>query len=224
MKIKDIPQAERPREKLLHWGAESLSDSELLAILLRTGRRGKSALQLAQELLTHFGGLRRLLSADQAAFCEISGIGVNKYLQCKAAQELSRRSTQAQLREYDVLKRTQVTKQYLASSLGHHQQEVFACLFLDTQLRLLHFEKLFFGTIDYTTVHPRIIVKKALQYNAAAVILAHNHPSGKSEPSPADIEITETLDEALALVDIRLVDHIIVGEKEPFSFVENGFW
>lgn len=224
MNIKDLPEQERPREKLLQWGAESLSDSELLAIILRTGCPGKSAISLAHDLLNHFGDLRRLMSSDRETFCQLPGIGINKYLLCKAAKEISRRCTQAILREYDVLKRTQQTKQFIATSLEHHQQEVFACLFLDTQLRLIHFEKLFFGTIDYASVHPRIIVKKALQYNAAAVILAHNHPSGLSEPSNDDIEITEIVSDALDLVDIRLVDHIIVGENEPFSLVEQGFW
>lgn len=224
MKIKDMPEQDRPRERLLIWGAESLSDSELLAIILRTGNRGRSALLLAQDLLDHFGDLRRLMNSDRESFCQIPGIGLSKYLQCKAAKEISRRCTQSVLREYDVLKRTQQTKQYISSSLEHHTQEVFACLFLDTQLRLIHFEKLFFGTIDYASVHPRVIVTKALQYNAAAVILAHNHPSGIAEPSEADIDITELVADALELIDVRLVDHIIVGENEPFSFVEQGFW
>ena len=144
MTIKNLPDLARPREKLLMWGAESLSDTELLAVILRTGCRGKTALGLAQELLDYFGDLREVVNAEQDSFCQITGAGVNKFLACKAAKEISRRCTQTLLKEYDVFKRAQQTKQFISMSLEHHHQEVFACLFLDSALRLIHFEKLFF--------------------------------------------------------------------------------
>lgn len=222
MPITDWPMNERPREKLLTRGASTLSDAELLAIFLRTGCAGKSAVDLARELLQTFGGLRPLMEASQANFCKGLGLGNAKFAQLQAVLEMSRRHLSASLSAGDALTSPDLVRQYLISQLRHLQQEVFAVLFLDNQNRLLRYEALFYGTIDSASVYPREVVKKALGYNAAAVILAHNHPSGVSEPSQADRHITKRLQQALELVGVRVLDHMIVGEGEVSSFAERG--
>jgi DNA repair protein RadC len=211
---------ERPREKLLAKGPGALSDAELLAILLRIGRKGQTAVDLARELLSTFGGLKNLLEADQKTLCAHKGIGLAKYAQLQAPLEIIRRQLHKTLQHKDVLTNSQTTKYYLTSHLQHHKREVFACLFLDNRNQVICYEELFYGTINNSTVHPREVVKKALACNAAAVILAHNHPSGISEPSPEDKNITKLLAQALALVEIKVLDHIIVGDGCAVSLLE----
>ena len=213
---------ERPREKLLLQGASSLSDAELLAIFLRVGVKGKTAVDLAQDLLTQFGSLRALLSADKQTFCAGHGLGDAKYAQLQAVLEMARRHFKEVLQRGDVLTSPQITKAYLCAQLGGYQQEVFACLFLDNQHRVIILEELFTGTINSASVYPREVLKKALFHNAAAVIFAHNHPSGISEPSQADKQITDKLKHALGLIDIRVLDHFIIGDGLPYSFAEHG--
>lgn len=222
MSIKDWPADERPREKLLARGAGALSDAELLAIFLRTGIPGKSAVALARELLSGFGGLRPLLEAELATFCTGAGLGPAKYVQLQAVMEMARRVLEATLARGDALTSAAHTRTYLTAKLRHHPHEVFACLFLDSRHRVIAFEELFFGTIDSTSVHPRQIVRRALHHNAAALILAHNHPSGVAEPSRADEHITQRLREALALIDVRVLDHFVIGDGEAVSFAERG--
>ncbi|HLP30524.1 MAG TPA: DNA repair protein RadC [Geothrix sp.] len=222
MAITDWPLEERPREKLLARGPHALSDAELLAIFLRTGVRGKTAVDLARELLTAFGGLRPLLEADPRRFCAAHGLGQAKYVQLQATLELARRHLLATLERGDVLGSPEATRRYLALRLRDRPQEVFAVLFLDNRHRVIAFEELFHGTIDGASVHPREVVRQAMGHNAAAVILAHNHPSGVAEPSRADESITRRLREALALVDIRVLDHVIVGDGQAVSLAERG--
>lgn len=222
MAITDWPKAERPRERLLTSGPAALSEAELLAIFLRTGVKGKSALDLARQLLDEFGGLRSLLEADRKSFCRLPGLGDAKYAQLQAALELCRRYLAASLGRTDVLKSPEDTRTYLSIQLRGHPHEVFACLFLDNRHRVVSFEELFRGTIDGATVHPREVVKRALANNAAAVIFAHNHPSGVAEPSRADGLLTQRLKEALALVDVRVLDHFVIGDGEPVSLAERG--
>lgn len=222
MSIRDWPDAERPREKLLQRGASALSDAELLAIFLRIGIPGRSAVDLARDLLQRFGGLRQLLEANEKDFCETPGLGPAKYVQLQAVLELGRRYLETTLQRGDALQSVADTRRYLTAKLRHEPHEVFACLFLDNRHRVLAFEELFHGTIDGASVHPRQIVKRALYHNAAALILAHNHPSGVAEPSRADEQITLRLKEALALVDVRVLDHFIIGDGEVISFAERG--
>ncbi|MCU7878184.1 MAG: DNA repair protein RadC [Candidatus Thiodiazotropha sp. (ex Lucinoma borealis)] len=222
MPITDWPIDERPREKLLQRGAHSLSDAELLAIFLRTGVTGQTAVDLARSLLGEFGGLRQLLAANQQQFCQARGLGQAKFAQLQAVLEMSRRYLREQLRKSDSLTNPQQTRNYLQAKLRHYPYEVFSCLFLDNRHRIICYEELFRGTIDGASVHPREVVKRALEHNAAALILAHNHPSGIAEPSRADQQITKRLKEALALVDIRVLDHIVIGEGEPVSLAERG--
>lgn len=222
MAITDWPADERPREKLLSRGPAGLSDAELLAIFLRTGVAGKTAVDLARELLEHYGGLRPLLEADQRAFCAGRGLGMAKYAQLQAVLEMGRRHLQETLARGDALHSPAETRQYLSTRLRHHRQEVFAALFLDNRHRVIRFEELFFGTINGASVHPREVVRRSLAHNAAALILAHNHPSGVAEPSQADLQLTRRLGEALALVDVRVLDHIIVGDGETVSLAERG--
>ncbi|WP_426415577.1 RadC family protein [Aestuariirhabdus sp. LZHN29] len=222
MAITDWPVSERPREKLLAQGAGSLSDAELLAIFLRTGIPGCTAVDLARELLTRFGGLRALLEADQRQFCAGQGLGPAKFTQLQAVLEMARRHLASELERGEALTSSQSTRRYLSARLRHHQREVFACLFLDSQHRILGFEELFMGTIDAAAIYPREVVKRCLASNAAAVILAHNHPSGVAEPSGADLQITQRLVEALALVDVRVLDHMVVGDTTVTSFAERG--
>ena len=223
MPITDWPSQERPREKLLARGAGALSDAELLAIFLRTGIPGHTAVDLARNLLQEFGGLRQLLGADQDHFCQGRGLGVAKYAQLQAVVEMSRRYLQQQLQASDALTSPDATRRYLQAQLRHYPHEVFSCLFLDNRHRVIAFEELFRGTIDGASVHPREVVKRSLAHNAAALILAHNHPSGVAEPSQADRQITAHLKQALSLVDIRVLDHIIIGEGDPVSLAERGW-
>ncbi|HHJ13696.1 MAG TPA: JAB domain-containing protein [Gammaproteobacteria bacterium] len=222
MSIRHWPAGERPREKLLRQGARALSDAELLAIFLRTGTPGCSAVDLARHLIQEHGSLRALLGAGQARFCATHGLGEAKYAQLQAALELAQRHLGESLTRGDTLSSPQATRRYLEARLRDYPYEVFACLFLDARHRLIACEELFRGTIDGASVHPREVLRQALAHNAAAVILAHNHPSGVTEPSEADRHITRRLREALGLVDIRVLDHIVVGHGECCSFVERG--
>ncbi|PWV64520.1 RadC family protein [Plasticicumulans acidivorans] len=222
MSIRDWPESERPREKLLERGPHALSDAELLAIFLRTGLPGRSAVDLARDLLSEFGGLRPLLEADLARFSRGPGLGTAKYVQLQAVMELARRHMEAELCRGETFSSVSATRRYLSARLRHQPHEVFAVLFLDTRHRMIAYEELFFGTIDGTSVHPRQVVKRALHHNAAAVILAHNHPSGVAEPSLADETITQRLRDALALVDVRVLDHCIIGDTQVTSFAERG--
>jgi len=222
MSIKDWPAEERPREKLLAKGAGTLTDAELLAIFLRTGIAGKTAVDLARELLDEFGSLQALLEADQTGFCQGKGLGSAKYTQLQAVLEMAKRHYVEVLQRGDVLTSPEATRAYLSAQLRGYSYEVFACLFLDNQHRVIIFEELFRGTIDSASVYPREVVKKALLHNAAAVIFAHNHPSGANEPSQSDKQITEKLKQSLSLFDIRVLDHFIIGDGEPYSFAEHG--
>ncbi|WP_191490169.1 RadC family protein [Pseudomonas sp. FEN] len=223
MSIRDWPAAERPREKLLEQGAASLSDAELLAIFLRTGVSGKSAVDLARHLLSRFGSLRGLLESDQQAFGRQLGLGPAKFAQLQAVLEMARRHLAERLRRDSALESPRAVRDYLKAMLRHEPHEVFACLFLDSKHRVLAFEPLFHGSIDSTSVYPRQVVKRALAHNAAALILCHNHPSGIAEPSQADHVLTKRLKTALEFVDVRVLDHFIVGEGEPLSMMERGW-
>ena len=222
MAITDWPLAERPREKLLNQGAAALSDAELLAIFLRTGIPGRSAVDLARDLLSGFGSLRALLQADLKLFCGHAGLGPAKFAQLQAVMEMGRRHLYEEMQRGDALTSPGSVRRYLKSQLLGLPHEVFACLFLDNQHRVIAFEELFRGTLDSASVYPREVVKRALAHNAAALILTHNHPSGVSEPSQADVMLTRRLKESLALVDIRVLDHLVVGDGEPVSFAERG--
>ncbi len=222
MAIKDWPASERPRERLLTSGAGDLSDAELLAIFLRTGTRGQSAVDLARDLLRRFGSLRRLLKASRSEFCSAPGLGDAKFAQLQAALEMGRRHLDEPLRRGNPISNPADTERFLRSRLRDHPYEVFAVVFLDTRHRVLAFEELFRGTIDSASVHPREIVRRALHHNAAAVILSHNHPSGIAEPSDADRRVTERLRDALALVDVRVLDHLVVGDGSCCSLAERG--
>jgi DNA repair protein RadC len=222
MAIRDWPRDERPREKLLEKGAAALSDAELLAILLRTGTRGSSALDLARDVLKSFRGLRKFIAADRRRFCAVPGLGVARFAELQAAVEISRRQLTESLRAGPSLASPRATCDFLSAKLRDLEHEVFCCLYLDKRHRLIEYEELFRGTIDGASVHPREIVKLALQRNSAAVIVAHNHPSGIAEPSQADELITQRVKEALGLVDIRLLDHIIIGDGMIVSLAERG--
>ena len=223
MSIREWPDAERPREKLLARGAAALSDAELLAIFLRTGVKGRSAVDLARDLLREYGNLRRLFDADQKTFCATLGLGAAKYAQLQAVLEMARRYLEENLQRSDAISSVADTRRYLTAQLRHEPHEVFACLFLDNRHRVLAFEPLFYGTIDGASVHPRQVVRRALYHNAAALILAHNHPSGVAEPSQADRQVTQRLQAALELIDVRVLDHMIVGDDEVTSFAERGW-
>jgi len=219
MAISDWPEGERPRERLLQQGADSLSDAELLAIFLRTGVKGKSAVDLARDLLKQFGGLRQLLSADLKTFSQAKGLGQAKFAQLQACLEMSRRFLRESIERDGPLTSPDEAKHFLLMKMRDYSKEVFACLYLDTKNKVIEFEELFAGSLHGAEVHPREVVKQALKYNANAIILAHNHPSGDSKPSQADIEITKTLTEALSLIDIKVLDHLIIGD-EVASLVE----
>ena len=221
MAITDWPEENRPREKLLARGSAVLSDAELLAIFLRTGVRGKSAVDLAAELISAFGNLRNMLKADQKTFCKHLGLGSAKYAQLQAVLEMARRYLGESLQRGEPLTSPQITRQFLSQKLRDYSHEVFAVLFLDQRHRVICFEELFRGTIDGASVYPREVVKQSLLHNAAAVIFAHNHPSGVAEPSQADQSITRRLQDALALIDVRVLDHFVVGD-EVVSFAERG--
>lgn len=222
MPITDWPEAERPREKLLDLGPGALSDAELLAIFLRTGVAGQTAVELARTLIGQYGGLRALFQADAKHFCATRGLGKAKYAQLQAALELTRRHLWERLSHSDTLSNPADTERYLSARLRDYPYEVFACLFLDSRHRIINCEELFRGTIDGASVHPREVVRRALQHNAAAVIFAHNHPSGIAEPSEADQRLTRRLSEALALIDVRVLDHFVIGDRAAVSFAQRG--
>ncbi len=222
MPLKDLPPDARPREKLLARGPEALSDAELLALLLRTGLAGKGVLQLAQELLDSFGGLSGLLHATADDLKRIKGLGPAKRAELVAVLELARRALAEQLRERAALDTPQAVKDYLQLHLAHKKHESFAVLFLDNQHKLLALEELFRGTLAQTSVYPREVVLRALHHHAAAVVLAHNHPSGTVQPSRADEALTQALKAALALVDVRVLDHVIVAPGLALSMAEKG--
>lgn len=222
MSIKDWPDQERPREKLLKQGASALSDAELLAIFLRTGVQGDSAVDLARQMITQHGSLRGVLGASVDEFCRLRGLGTTKYAQLQAALEVGRRYLAEQMGRGEILDSPQATRDFLNLKLRHLSHEVFACLFLDNQHQVLEYEEMFRGTLDGASVYPREIVKRALALDAKALIFAHNHPSGIAEPSTADQALTRRLQEALDLVEIRVLDHFIIGEGQPFSFAERG--
>jgi len=222
MAIRAWPEGERPRDKLLRDGPAALSEAELLAVVLRSGVRGKSAVALARELLVRFGSLRGLLSADRRQLCAVSGLGPGKFAQLQAGLELSRRHLAEGLHREGPLSSPGEVREYLAARLRDRPYEVFCCLYLDNRNRLITIEELFRGTIDGASVHPREVVRQAMTHNAAAVIFAHNHPSGVAEPSQADEAITQRLKSALALVDIRVLDHLVIGDGRTVSFAERG--
>jgi DNA repair protein RadC len=222
MGIADWPVDERPREKLIARGAESLSDAELVAILFRTGVRGRTAIDLARDALKQCGSLSALLTADRGLFQLISGLGDAKYAQVQAVLEMSRRALRETLDRGPALSSPQAVRDYLRLKLQGRAHEVFAAVFLDAQNRVLEVEELFRGTLTQTSVFPREIVKRALHYNAAAVIFAHNHPSGVAEPSRADEALTQTLKHTLALVDVKVLDHFVVGGDSAMSLAERG--
>ena len=222
MGIMDWPATERPREKLLRQGARSLSDAELLAILLRTGSAGKHVLDLARDTLSGLGGVSGLVSCSEKQFCEQPGLGVAGFTQIQASIELARRHAFESLERGDALSSPARVRRYLSLQLSGNQHEIFAALFLDNRHRVIVFEQLFRGTIDGAAVYPREVLKRCLAANAAAVIFAHNHPSGVAEPSDADISITRKLCDALALIDVRVLDHLIIGQGTQTSMAERG--
>ena len=221
MTIKNWPNEEKPREKLLSHGAENLSDAELLTILINSGTAGMSAIDLARKLLKDFGSLRAVAEANQKDLCRSKGIGAVCYTRLQAALEITRRMLLESMKKKDTVASPGRARKYLTLKMRNYPYEVFACLFLDNQHRVIAFEELFRGTIDGASVHPREVVKRTLHHNAAAVILVHNHPSGSSEPSHADRNITKELKSALALIDVRILDHFVVGEKIT-SFTESN--
>ncbi len=222
MAITDWPADERPREKLLAKGAESLSDAELLAIFLRVGVAGKSAVDLARDLLTEFGSLNDIFNASHAALTAVHGMGDSKYVQMQAIFEMARRALREEMQQRDALTSPQAVRDYLCLRLGGLSREVFVVLFLDAQHRVLEQEELFAGTLTQTSVYPREVVRRALHHNAAAVILAHNHPSGVAEPSRADEQLTSALRQVLDLVDVRVLDHFVIAGNVAVSFAERG--
>lgn len=222
MAIKDWPEGERPRERLLAHGARALSDAELLAVFLRTGSAGCSAIDVGRAALAHFGGLNALLAATPDRFARVPGLGPAKFAQVQAVAEIARRALEEDVRRDTLLNAPDKVRQYLRFWIGHLPHEVFVALFLDAQNRLLTAEELFRGTLTQTSVYPREIVKQALRHNAAALIFAHNHPSGVAEPSRADELLTTGLRQALALVDVRVLDHVVVAGNTTVSFAERG--
>ncbi len=220
--IKDWPETERPREKLISQGACSLSDAELLAIFLRTGLPGKTAIEVARDGLMSAGGLRSLLNLSSRELCEIKGIGTAKYAQFQAALELGRRYLMEKMDKGDAITNPQASRDYLTLQLRDKPYESFFAMFLDSKHRVIHHQELFRGTIDSASVPVREVVKEALRHNAAALIVAHNHPSGVAEPSSADRVLTETLKLALDMVGVKLLDHFVVGDSEVVSFAEMG--
>ncbi|MBI3283945.1 MAG: DNA repair protein RadC [Burkholderiales bacterium] len=222
MAINEWPEDQRPRERLIKFGAPALSDAELLAVFLRTGVTGKSAVDLGRDMLSHFGSLAGLFSASMKDFSLLHGLGNAKYAQLQAVLELAKRSISEELQSTAALSSPQAVKNYLQLLIGSKSYESFTVLFLDVKNRLLTTEELFRGTLSQASVYPREVVKSALLHNAAGIILAHNHPSGSSDPSNADITLTQTLKQALALVDIRVLDHFIVANPHVYSFAEHG--
>jgi DNA repair protein RadC len=222
MSLKDLPQEARPREKLLARGPGALSDAELLALLLRTGTAGKSVLHLAQELSDQFGGIAGLLNAPSQDLLAIKGLGPAKQAELQAVLELARRALAQTLRERTALDSPQAVKDYVQLHIGRRAHEVFAVLFLDAQHKLIALEEMFRGTLSQTSVYPREVVVRALHHHASAVVLAHNHPSGSVQASRADELLTQSLKGALALVDVRVLDHVIVSPGQSLSMAEQG--
>lgn len=222
MGIKDWPARERPREKLIADGVQSLSNAELLAVFLRTGVRGKSAVQLARDTVEHFGSLKNLFGASLASFSAVHGMGSAKFAQLQAVLELARRAMVEELQAGQVFNSPNAVKDYLRLCLGQLTHEAFHVLFLDVKNRLICSQQMFRGTLTHTSVYPREVVKQALLHNAASIMLAHNHPSGSPDPSEADLLLTRTLAQALSLVDIRVLDHFVVAGRQVHSFAEHG--
>jgi len=222
MAISDWPEDQRPRERLIRQGAHHLSDAELLAVFLRVGVAGKSAVDLGRDMLGHFGSLGRLFAATLADFSRMNGLGPAKYAQLQAVMELARRAIAEEIRAGEVLGSPQAVRQYLQLLLARRAYESFLVLFVDVKNRLIASEELFRGTLTQTSVYPREVVKTALGHNAASVILAHNHPSGTPEPSAADFALTQSLKQALSLVDVRVLDHFVVAGRQVYSFAEHG--
>lgn len=223
MKLIQWPEKLRPREKLLHRGADSLSDAELLAIFLGTGTKGIDVVDLSGILLRKFGSLYGLLSADKTVFLKTNGLGQAKYAQLQAVLEMAKRYYSEVLEAQPVFDHVLTTRTFLMSQLRDEPNEVFAVILLDSQHRLITFKKVFYGTIDSAIVHPRVLVKLALEKNASAIILAHNHPSGIAEPSLADKSITTRIISALALIDVKVLDHVVIGAGASVSFAERGW-
>ncbi|MHC0462427.1 RadC family protein [Kosakonia cowanii] len=221
MAIVLIPQ--KPREKMMQLGVESLTDVELLALFLRTGTCGKSVLTVAREMLNHFSSLHSLLCADYDEFRFISGIGVAKYAQLRGIGELARRSYNARIAEESSLLSPEMVREFLQSQLANEEREVFMVILLDNRNRIIKHARLFSGTINHVEVHPREILREAIKFNAVGVILAHNHPSGNAEPSRADKAITERVIKCCQLMDIRVIDHLVIGRGECVSFAERGW-
>lgn len=222
MAINDWPEDQRPRERLIKLGAAALSDAELLAVFLRIGVKGKSAVDLGRDMLGQFGSLTTLFSASIKDFSSMHGLGAAKYAQLQAVLELAKRAISEELQTNEPLSSPAAVKNYLQLLIGTKPYESFAVLFLDIKNRLIISEELFRGTLSHASVYPREVLKAALHHNAASIILAHNHPSGSCEPSQADLMLTQTLKQALALVDIRILDHFIVANPHVYSFAEHG--
>ncbi len=223
MSISNWPINQRPRERLIEMGPQALSDSELLAVFLRVGVKGKSAVDLGRDMIGHFGSLNKLFTATLSDFSTINGLGPAKFAQLQAVLELARRALGEELRAGVTLNSPQAVKQYLQLLLNNKAYESFTVLFLDVKNRLIVCEELFRGTLTHANVYPREVVKAALNINAASIIIAHNHPSGTAEPSPADQTLTQALKQALTLVDVRILDHFIVAGPHIYSFTEHGF-
>lgn len=223
MPITDWPKDDRPREKLLHLGEKYLTDAELIAIFINNGVRGQTALDIAKELLKEFGNIKQLLSAPKKSLLQKCGIGNAKYAALKAALELGRRYLTVNIDLGEALNSSHKTKQFLSDRLRENKNEVFACLFMDNHFRFLSFEELSQGTINETHIYPREIIKRALTHNAAKVILAHNHPSGLASPSAMDKETTQIIQQGLGFIDVDVIDHIIIGEDDYFSFADHGW-
>lgn len=222
MNIQELPQDTRPREKMLARGPSALSDTELLALLLRTGSAGRNVLQLAQDLLQTSGGLAGLLLSPPNPHAPMRGLGPAKQSELLAVMELAKRAMAQQLKSREVMQSASSVQLYLQLNLAHKEHEVFAMLFLDAQHKLVCMETLFRGTLSQTSVYPREVVLRALHHHSAAVVLAHNHPSGSVHPSPADLHLTHSLKSALAMVDVKVLDHVIVGPGQAFSMAEQG--
>lgn len=222
MAITDWPTSERPREKLLKNGPKSLSEAELLAIFLRTGIQGMTAVDLARHLLDRFGSLKALLEAEQTVFCSSPGLGPAKYALLQSVLEMANRYVMEDLEQNCALTSVAKTRAYLTQELRGYEHEVFSCLFLDSRHRVIVFEELFHGTLNGAAVYPRQVAKRALKHNAAALILAHNHPSGETTPSDQDKQLTHRLKQSLGLFDIAILDHFIIGDGQAYSFAEHG--
>ena len=222
MAIHDWPKNERPQEKLLDRGAAALSDAELLALFIRSGTKNKSAVEIGRDLLLEYGSLRRILTADQKQLCMAEGLGPVRYAALQAAMEIGRRYLDQSLRKQGPLSSPEQASDFLTHQLRDRQQEVFAVIYLNARHHVIDYRELFVGTLNGASVHPREVVKSVLKANASAVILAHNHPSGVAEPSDADANITLRLRESLALIDVRLLDHLVIGDGEYVSMSDRG--